>query len=164
MDDKQLFGAVVNCVADDISVTAVSVRDIVNAFISECRDILGSGVVLRIGDLVTIYPSVQTSQYVPTLGFLANKVAKVTGKTYYTVYAVIEGYLNTLKKEILSGRSADIRKIVSFHSISLGNGKFKVNCALSASLRDDLREGALPKTARVSFNKSLRSAIKEVVL
>ena len=140
------------------------VREVLDGFVSECRENLSKGIVLRLGELATIRPSVVQSEYIPTLGYLSKRVSEKQGLPYYTVYSVVETYLDVVKEEIQQGRSADIRKLISFHSISLGDGHFKVNCALSASVRNDLRECEVPMTARVSFSKSLRSKLKEVVV
>lgn len=161
---KELYGVRVYNIAKGFNITMVSVKDIIDTYVEECRNTLKCGIVLRIGDLATIRPSVVSSDYIPTLGYLCKIVSSKTGLPYYTVYTVVEAYLITVKEEILSGRSADIRKLLSFHSISLGDGHFKVNCALSASVRSDLRLCNIPMTARVSFSKSLRTKLKEVVL
>lgn len=161
---KELYGVRVYNIAKGFNITMVSVKEIIDTYVDECRNTLRCGVVLRIGDLATIKPSKVSSDYVPTLGYLCKAVSIKTGLPYYTVYAVVDAYLITVKEEILCGRSADIRKLLSFHSISLGDGHFKVNCALSASVRNDLRLCDMPMTARVSFSKSLRTKLKEVIV
>lgn len=163
MVDKELYGVRVYNVAKEFGITMTCVREIVDCFTSVCRETLKNGIVLRLGELATVRPSIVSSEYIPTLGYLSKCVANVKGLPYYTVYSVVYAYLSTVKEEILSGRSADIRKLISFHSISLDDGQFKVNCALSASVRNDLRGCETPMTARVSFSKSLRSRLKEVV-
>lgn len=163
MRDKELYGVRVYNVAQSFGITMTSVREIIDSFVSECRLTLKSGSVLRLGDLATIRPNIIKTEYVPTLGYLSKLVADKKGLPYYTVYSVVNEYLNTVKDDILAGKNADIRKLVSFHSISLGFEQFKVNCVLSASVRNDLRSCDVPMSARVSFSKILRSMIKEGV-
>lgn len=162
---KELFGARVYAIADKYGVTQITVREIINTFVDEARQVLVDGYVLRLGDLAVIRPTVTCSGnlYAPTMGYLSKRVSDKNGLPYFTVYSIIDEYLNTVKSEILCGRSADIRKLISFHVIFTGDGKFKVNCALSASMREDLRNCSVPHGARVSFSKSLRNLLKEGV-
>lgn len=164
MDDnckKELFGVRVYAIAEGYGITKTSVREIVNAFTDEARQVLLDGSILRIGELAVIRPKNITNTYIPTMGYLSKKVSDKTGLPYHTVYSVIDAYLDTVKNEILSGRSADIRKLISFHVIFTVDGKVKVNCALSASVRNDLRSYDVANGARVSFSKRMRSLLKE---
>ena len=160
---KELFGARVYAIADKYGITQTTVREVINTFVDEARQVLLNGGVLRLGELAVIKPLTISSAYVPTLGYLSKKVSDKNGLPYFTVYSIIDAYLDTIKSEILCGRSADIRKLISFHVIFTGDGKFKVNCALSASLRKDLRNCSVPNGARVSFSKSMRNLLKERV-
>ena len=163
MGDKEFYGVRVYNVAEEFGITLTCVREVLDNFVYECRKTLKEGIVLRLGKLATIRPSLVYSEYIPTLGYLSKCVSEKTGLPYYTVYSVINAYLDTVEEEILCGRSADIRKLVSFHTIFLGNDSFKVNCALSSSVRNDLRECDVPMTARVSLGKLLKSKLKEVI-
>lgn len=163
IDEKELFGIKVWNVASEYNLTQTAVHSIINEFVETCRRLVVSGFVVRLQGLATIIPNEQLQQYIPTLGFISKIVSDTCGITYYTVYTVINAYLESVESDILIGKNVDIRKLISFHSIFVDSNKFKVNCFMSASLRNELRVRGVETGARASLNKMLRNKIKEGV-
>lgn len=140
MINKRSFGARVYEIAEDNGLEQTAVNRIINSYISLCRQDLLSGIEVRFFGLVTLVPDKKSSDYIATLAWYAKQVSEQVGYPYFTVLNVIKQYLSTSKRDLLEGKSVDIRSIVSLHPLYKNNELVKVYASISTSIKEDLLE------------------------
>lgn len=140
MVNKRSFGARVYEIADDNGLEQTTVNRIINSYISLCRYDLLHGIEVRFFGLVTLVPDNKSSDFIATLAWYAKEVSKQVGYPYHTVLNVIKQYLGTSKRDLLEGKSIDIRSIVSLHPLYKDNELVKVHASISTSIKEDLQK------------------------
>lgn len=158
--DKMILGCRVYAIAEKYNITQVTVHSIINNYFSYCKDLLLSGAVVNIVGLVSIVPDVILVEYNTTLAYECKGIANKLGLPQHTVYVIIKEYLDSVREDILNGKSAELRGIVTLHPL-YENGKLvKVHSAISLSIKKLIAtSNTRIKSARVHTSKMLKSDI-----
>lgn len=159
---KRSLGTRIWIIADKYNIEQVQVSNIIKAYVSFCREKLLEGYVVSFSDLVVLVPDNLISKYRMTLAYQCKQVSKICGKSYHTVFSIINEYLSFLREDVVErGNSVDIRGIVSIHPILRDDVIVKVHSSISCSIKRDLSErNGYVTHVRAHTHKLLKHSIK----
>lgn len=161
---KRSFGTRVWIIADKYNIEQTQVNRIINSYVSYCRELILNGYEVTFLDLVTLVPDYLVSDDKMTLAYQCKKVAETCGFSYHTVFSIIKEYLEFIKEDLLSGKSVDIRSIVTLHPLYSegGNVVTKVHSSISLSIKRDLqlRNGDV-SSVRAHTHKLLKYIVRQ---
>lgn len=162
MESRTYIGCQVYKLAEVYNISQVSVRTIVDSYILYCRNRLASGGRVDFFGLAYITPEFEYVKSNITLAYECKLVADQIGFPQYTVYIVIKAYIDDLINSVLTGKTAEIRGILSVHPL-MQNGCFcKIHSSVSQALKSYLYESnAVCGSIRVHTYKILKNKIAE---
>lgn len=162
MRDRTRIGIQVWNIAKQYNIPQATVHEIINSYLGYCKELLIRGERVDFNGLVSVVPDVITSQFSTTLAYECEKVADRLALPSYTVYAIINTYIEEFIESVLNGIVVEIRGIVVVKPIYEGGKITKVHSAISQSLKNILVGQDTPVTSfRVHTYKSLKDRLCE---
>lgn len=138
VQDKRILCSRVKEISVENNIASTVVNKIINSYIKLLRSELVSGRIIDVFGLVRVEPDYIVSDYIGTLSYYARIVSNDTSVSFYTVKKVIEGYIDSMRHDLIDGLSVSIRGIVSLHPISDGGKLVTVHSSISVSIKQDL--------------------------
>lgn len=161
---KTALAARVYGIAEQYNITQVTVHNIINSYIAYCKNLLLYGRRVDFLGLVSLIPDVITNDCVVTLAYDCDILAGQLGLPEHTVFVIIREYLESLKEEVLRGKSVDIRGIVTINPRYENGVLTTVHSAISTSFRKTLCNlDTEVSSIRVHTSKLLKYRIKEAI-
>ena len=166
MLNKTSFGYRVYTLADEFGISKVQVNNIINTYISVCREDLLTGHVINFVGLVSVVPNVVISSYVGTTAWYSKKVSQMLNFPYNTVHTIISAYLEDLKDDITVGKAVDIRRIVTLHPLCNENETLvTLHASISVSIKKELQyRNTGVSSVRAHTNKLLKRFLKNTAI
>lgn len=162
--DKTILGCRVYAIAEKYNITQVTVHAIVNGYADYCKELLLSGAIVNILGIVDIVPDVVLTEYNTTLAYDCKYIADKLGLPHHTVYVIIKEYLDSLREDILNGKTAEIRGIVTIHPLYEDGQLLRIHSAISLSIKKLIQNSNTNiKSARVHTNKMLKDDISSLL-
>ena len=157
LDDRTRISCQVWGIAEQYNISISVAKEIINSYLNHCKVSLVNGECVDFFGIVRIVPDRIQTDYSSTLGYECLKVANSLSMPYYTVYAVIKAYLNDLLDNILNGRVAEVRGLVTVKPLLVDGKLTTVHSHISQSLKEVLQRSTSPvSSVRVHTYKSLR--------
>lgn len=98
--------------SERFNITQNVVHKVINAYLTYCREALLQGKQLKYFGLVTLVPDKVTDTFITTLAYDCSLIAEEIKLPQYTVYTIVNEYLQSLREDVLMGRDAEIRGLV----------------------------------------------------
>lgn len=160
MTNRTRIGIQVWNIANQYNITQTTVHEIIDSYLSYCKEQLLSGFRVDFFGLVSIVPDVELSRYDYTLAYECEKVANMLKLPQYTVFVVIDAYITDAINSVKSGMVAELRGLVSVKPLIVGDEIAKVHSSISQSLKLLLPYKDSPVTSfRVHTYKCLRDSL-----
>lgn len=161
-EKKTMLGIRVYNIAMTYGVQKVLVNSIINSYIEYCKVQLKKGRRINLLGLCTLIPDYETDSYNSTLAYDCKVISNILGLPSNTVYIIVNEYLEDIRSEVLAGKTATIRGMVTFRPL-VDEGKVcKVHSSISLSFKSLLSEGTKVSSVRVSTSKLLKHTIRQV--
>lgn len=161
-EKKTMLGIRVYNIAITFGVQKTLVHSIINSYIDYCKVQLKNGKRITLLGLCTLIPDYETDSYNSTLAYDCKIVSNILGLPSNTVYSIVNEYLEDIKNEVLSGKTASIRGMVTFRPL-VDDGKVcKVHSSISLSFKNLLQDRSKVKSVRVATSKLLKHSIRQV--
>lgn len=162
MESRTYIGCQVYKIAEAYNISQVSVRTIVDNYIVYSRGRLASGGRVNFFGLAYITPEFEYLRLNITLAYECKLVADKIGFPQYTVYVIVKAYIDDLIESVLTGRTAEIRGIMSVHPLMQDGYFCKIHSSVSQALKSYIRDSnAVCGNIRVHTYKSLKDKIAE---
>ena len=162
--EKTILGCRVYAIAEKYNITQLMVHSIIEKYIEYCRNLLLNGVVVNIFGIVDIVPDKVLISYNTTLAYECKGIADSLGLPHHTVYVIIKEYLDSLRDDILSGKPAELRGLVTIHPLYENGELIRIHSAISLSKKKLIKNSKTQiKSARVHTCKSLKTDISSLV-
>lgn len=149
-------------IATRLNISQARVDIIVKSFLKFCREQLKSGHRVDIEGVVTVVPDYEVCDYWETFSYKCMLVSEEVNEPIETVTQVLRGYIDTVKKDLLSGIPANIYGILTITPYNENGVITRVHSAISQSLQEELR--LVNNHARVHTNKMYKRALKGVAI
>lgn len=163
MDDRTRIGIQVWVIADKYNIPQTTVHNIINSYLSYCKDLLVRGERVDFFGLVSVVPNVINNKFSTTLAYNCEKVADMLSLPSHTVYRIIEAYIEDAIESIQKGVTVEIRGIVVCKPIYEDGKITKIHSNISQSLKNILVDVETNVTSlRVHTYKSLRDKLSSI--
>lgn len=164
MIDRTRIGIQVYEIAKQYDVPQTTVYEIISCYLRYCKDLLVFGNQIDFYGLVSVVPDVKVSKFATTLAYECEKVAVALALPSFTVYTVIDTYIQDMIEKVKSGIVVEIRGIVTIKPVlDIDGNIISVHSSISQSLKLSL-DGRTPVTGfRVHTYKHLRNQMKGVI-
>lgn len=162
MEERTYIGIQVYTLAETYNISQVSVRTIIDNYINYCRGRISKGGRIDFLGLAFVVPEFQHIQSNMTLAYECKIISESIGFPQHTVYVIVKAYIDDLIESILSGKTAEIRGILSVHPL-MENGCFcKIHSSISQAFKTYLsNNNCICGNIRVHTYKSLKDLILE---
>lgn len=161
--EKLILGCRVYRIADKYNITQVAVHSIIGRYIEYCRGLLVKGVVVNVFGLVDIVPDKILLSYNTTLAYECRGIADSLGLPSHTVYIIIKEYLDSLREDVLNGKPAELRGLVTIHPLYENGRLIRIHSAISLSIKKLLRNSNTSvESVRVHTCKALKHDINSL--
>ena len=159
MEKTTLFSSVYN-IAKDLHIEQTVVQRILNAYFDYCKQELCMGYRVSFSDIAIIVPKYEIVTYKATLGYICYSIAKNNGFSFNTVFTVVDTFLARLRDDIIEGKPATIRGIVTLKPYKEDGVITRVHSAISQSLQNIVK--ANDNSVRAHTHQSIKRIIKGV--
>lgn len=120
MKEKVTVQERVEAISKDFHIEKNKTNEIIAVYLDYCKKLLYSGYNVEFLNLVRLEPDIVVGDVNYTLGYQCKQVSKLCGVGYYTVFAIVKSYLEHIKEEVLEGKIAEIRGIVTIKPVVTG--------------------------------------------
>ena len=163
MDDRTRIGIQVWIIADKYNISQTTVHTIINSYLAYCKELLVNGERVDFYGLVSIVPDTLSTNYSTTLAYNCSIIADRLGLPSYTVYRIMQAYIEDAIKNIQNGVTVEMRGLVVCRPIYENRRVTKVHSNISQSLKNILAsESTNVKSLRVHTYKVLRDTLSNV--
>ena len=163
MDDRTRIGIQVWIIADKYNISQTTVHTIINSYLSYCKELLVNGERVDFYGLVSIVPDILSTNYSTTLAYNCSIIADRLGLPSYTVYRIMQAYIEDAIENIQNGVTVEMRGLVVCRPIYENRRVTKVHSNISQSLKNILAsENTNVKSLRVHTYKVLRDTLSNV--
>ena len=146
--------------AEQYNIQQTVVHTIINSYIDYCKDLLSKGSRIDFIGLCSLVPNKVVDSYNTTLAYECEIVADMLGLPRHTVYIIINEYLLSIREEILNGKSATIRGIVTINPIYENGKLIKIHSSISNSIKQYLKDvNSFVDSVRVHTSKDLKLVV-----
>lgn len=160
MDDRTRIGIQVWIIADKYNISQTTVHTIINSYLAYCRELLINGERVDFYGLVSIVPDTLSTNYSTTLAYNCSIIADRLGLPSYTVYRIMQAYIEDAIENIQNGVTVEMRGLVVCRPIYENRRVTKVHSNISQSLKNILAsENTNVKSLRVHTYKVLRDTL-----
>ena len=90
-------------IANSLNIEIALVDRIVKAYLTYCKEELSRGHRVNLCGIAIIVPIMKYSDYKTTLAYRCKQIADMYSLPQYTVFQVVQGYLDTIKDDIYAG-------------------------------------------------------------
>ncbi len=161
VSEKTCFSMRVYEIASQYGVSQGMTHSVISTYIRFCREMLMQGEPLDFLGIVYIEPDVITSKYRSTLAYRCRAISDGLSLPAHTVYAIIRGYLDSLREEVLRGIPVEIRGLVTVTPLYRDGVLGIIHSSISDVIRDKLQEGDYPvSSVRVHTHKILKDQLR----
>lgn len=160
---KLPLAARVYTIANQYNVEQNKVHQIINSYITYCKDSLLSGHRVEIFGLITLMPNILVSDSNMTLAYECSKLDVCSTVSSYTVYCIVNEYINSLIEDVTNGKSVELRGLACINPIKDADGNIiSFHSSISALLKEKLiNYDAGVSSIRVYTHRYLKHYIKE---
>lgn len=163
MDDRTRIGIQVWIIADKYNISQTTVHTIINSYLTYCKELLVNGERVDFYGLVSIVPDTLSTNYSTTLAYNCSIIADRLGLPSYTVYRIMQAYIEDAIENIQNGVTVEMRGLVVCRPIYENRRVTKVHSNISQSLKNILAsENTNVKSLRVHTYKVLRDTLSNV--
>lgn len=163
MDDRTRIGIQVWIIADKYNISQTTVHTIINSYLSYCKELLVNGERVDFYGLVSIVPDTLSTNYSTTLAYNCSIIADRLGLPSYTVYRIMQAYIEDAIENIQNGVTVEMRGLVVCKPIYENRRVTKVHSNISQSLKNILASKSTNvKSLRVHTYKVLRDTLSNV--
>lgn len=163
MDDRTRIGIQVWIIADKYNISQTTVHTIINSYLAYCKELLINGERVDFYGLVSIVPDTLSTNYSTTLAYNCSIIADRLGLPSYTVYRIMQAYIEDAIENIQNGVTVEMRGLVVCKPIYENRRVTKVHSNISQSLKNILAsESTNVKSLRVHTYKVLRDTLSNV--
>lgn len=163
MDDRTRIGIQVWIIADKYNISQTTVHTIINSYLAYCKELLVNGERVDFYGLVSIVPDTLSTNYSTTLAYNCSIIADRLGLPSYTVYRIMQAYIEDAIENIQNGVTVEMRGLVVCRPIYENRRVTKVHSNISQSLKNILAsENTNVKSLRVHTYKVLRDTLSNV--
>lgn len=163
MDDRTRIGIQVWIIADKYNISQTTVHTIINSYLAYCKELLVNGERVDFYGLVSIVPDNLSTNYSTTLAYNCSIIADRLGLPSYTVYRIMQAYIEDAIENIQNGVTVEMRGLVVCRPIYENRKVTKVHSNISQSLKNILAsENTNVKSLRVHTYKVLRDTLSNV--
>ena len=163
MDDRTRIGIQVWIIADKYNISQTTVHTIINSYLTYCKELLVNGERVDFYGLVSIVPDTLSTNYSTTLAYNCSIIADRLGLPSYTVYRIMQAYIEDAIENIQNGVTVEMRGLVVCRPIYESRKVTKVHSNISQSLKNILAsENTNVKSLRVHTYKVLRDTLSNV--
>lgn len=163
MDDRTRIGIQVWIIADKYNISQTTVHTIINSYLAYCKELLVNGERVDFYGLVSIVPDNLSTNYSTTLAYNCSIIADRLGLPSYTVYRIMQAYIEDAIENIQNGVTVEMRGLVVCRPIYENRKVTKVHSNISQSLKNILvSENTNVKSLRVHTYKVLRDTLSNV--
>lgn len=160
MDDRTRIGIQVWIIADKYNISQTTVHTIINSYLAYCKELLINGERVDFYGLVSIVPDTLLTNYSTTLAYNCSIIADRLGLPSYTVYRIMQAYIEDAIENIQNGVTVEMRGLVVCRPIYENRRVTKVHSNISQSLKNILAsESTNVKSLRVHTYKVLRDTL-----
>lgn len=160
MDDRTRIGIQVWIIADKYNISQTTVHTIINSYLAYCKELLVNGERVDFYGLVSIVPDTLSTNYSTTLAYNCSIIADRLGLPSYTVYRIMQAYIEDAIENIQNGVTVEMRGLVVCRPIYENRRVTKVHSNISQSLKNILAsESTNVKSLRVHTYKVLRDTL-----
>ena len=160
-EKKTMLGIRVYNFANQYGIQKSTVHTIINSYIDYCKELLLKGIKVDFLGLCSLVPDYKVDSFNRTLAYDCKILSDILGLPTHTVFVVINEYLMSIKDEVLSGKPASIRGIVTLKPIYVEDTLTKVHSSISLSLKKLIEErNTLVSSIRVHTSKILKFEVK----
>lgn len=160
MDDRTRIGIQVWIIADKYNISQTTVHTIINSYLAYCKELLINGERVDFYGLVSIVPDTLSTNYSTTLAYNCSIIADRLGLPSYTVYRIMQAYIEDAIENIQNGVTVEMRGLVVCKPIYENRRVTKVHSNISQSLKNILAsESTNVKSLRVHTYKVLRDTL-----
>lgn len=160
MDDRTRIGIQVWIIADKYNISQTTVHTIINSYLAYCKELLINGERVDFYGLVSIVPDTLSTNYSTTLAYNCSIIADRLGLPSYTVYRIMQAYIEDAIENIQNGVTVEMRGLVVCKPIYENRRVTKVHSNISQSLKNILTsESTNVKSLRVHTYKVLRDTL-----
>lgn len=160
MDDRTRIGIQVWIIADKYNISQTTVHTIINSYLAYCKKLLINGERVDFYGLVSIVPDTLSTNYSTTLAYNCSIIADRLGLPSYTVYRIMQAYIEDAIENIQNGVTVEMRGLVVCRPIYENRRVTKVHSNISQSLKNILAsESTNVKSLRVHTYKVLRDTL-----
>lgn len=145
-------------IANSLNIEITLADKIIKAYLSYCKEELSSGHRVNLCGIAIIVPDYEVFDYKTTLAYRCSKIADMYCLPNYTVFQVVQGYLETVKEDIYNGKSANVYGLCTIQPLYEGGMVTRIHSSISQSLQDYL--SLYGNHARVYTNKIFKRKIK----
>lgn len=163
MDDRTRIGIQVWIIADKYNISQTTVHTIINSYLTYCKELLVNGERVDFYGLVSIVPDTLSTNYSTTLAYNCSIIADRLSLPSYTVYRIMQAYIEDAIENIQNGVTVEMRGLVVCRPIYENRRVTKVHSNISQSLKNILAsENTNVKSLRVHTYKVLRDTLSNV--
>lgn len=163
MDDRTRIGIQVWIIADKYNISQTTVHTIINSYLAYCKELLVNGERVDFYGLVSIVPDTLSTNYSTTLAYNCSIIADRLGLPSYTVYRIMQAYIEDAIENIQNGVTVEMRGLVVCRPIYENRRVTKVHSNISQSLKNILASKSTNvKSLRVHTYKVLRDTLSNV--
>lgn len=160
MDDRTRIGIQVWIIADKYNISQTTVHTIINSYLAYCKELLINGERVDFYGLISIVPDTFSTNYSTTLAYNCSIIADRLGLPSYTVYRIMQAYIEDAIENIQNGVTVEMRGLVVCKPIYENRRVTKVHSNISQSLKNILAsESTNVKSLRVHTYKVLRDIL-----
>lgn len=160
MDDRTRIGIQVWIIADKYNISQTTVHTIINSYLAYCKELLINGERVDFYGLISIVPDTLSTNYSTTLAYNCSIIADRLGLPSYTVYRIMQAYIEDAIENIQNGVTVEMRGLVVCKPIYENRRVTKVHSNISQSLKNILAsESTNVKSLRVHTYKVLRDTL-----
>ena len=160
--EKYSISERVQILAERFHITQNVVHKVINAYLSYCKEVLINGRQLEYFGLVSLIPDKVNDTFITTLAYDCSIIADDIKLPQYTVYTIVNEYLQSLREDVLEGRDAEIRGLVVLKPIyNEDNVVIGVHANTSTMLKQYIEENETEITSvRAHTHKFLKNDLK----
>lgn len=145
-------------IANSLNIEIALVDRIVKAYLTYCKEELSRGHRVNLCGIAIIVPDYEVFDYKTTLAYRCKQIADMYALPQYTVFQVVQGYLDTIKDDIYAGKSANVYGLCTIQPLREGGIVTRVHSSISQSLQEYLEDYG--NHARVYTNKIFKRKVK----
>lgn len=152
-------------IAERYNVEQTKTHLIINSYIDYCKETLLNGHVIDFLGLVSVIPDKCSDRVRVTTAYECKTISDSIGLPWYTVFSIVDEYLDSLKEDLLNGIDIEIRGLLNMHPIRNEDGEITgIHSAISSQIRDRIRAGGTyVDSVRVHTHKLLKYNLKKRV-